>query len=164
MTTEKDYKYYTNAGIEKTNIKDFDEALKALDKAIELNPEYALAYFSKGIVFHNLNQLQAAFENYSKAIELDPDMTDAYFNRAQTILAFEKPDEKELRQALEDLDTATDLDPKFIDAHYYTAVVKKKLQDYHGAIESLDKVLEMEPDAVYSKALKKLIIQKYLNN
>lgn len=162
MTAEQDYKYYTNSGIEKTNIKDFDGALNDLDKAIELKPDYALAYFSKGIVFHNLNQLQAAYENYTRAIELDPNMIDAYYNRAQTILAYEKPDEKELRQALEDLDKAAELDTKFIDAYYYAAVIKKKLQDYHGAIEYLDKVLEIEPDAVYSKALKKLIIQKYL--
>ena len=163
MTAEHDYKYYTNLGIEKTNSKEFDEALDALDKAVELKPDYALAYFSKGIVFHNLNQLQAAYENYTKAIVYKSDMTDAYYNRAQTILAFDNPDENELKQALKDLSKAVELDPKFIDALYYKAVVQKKLKDYEGAVETLDKALEIEPQAVYSKALKKLILQKYLN-
>ena len=58
---------------------------------------------------------------------------------------------------------AVELDPKFIDALYYKAVVQKKLKDYEGAVETLDKALEIEPQAVYSKALKKLILQKYLN-
>ena len=36
------------------------------------------------------------------------------------------------------------------------------LKDYKGAIEALDRSIELEPNAVYSKALKKLIEQKYL--
>lgn len=163
MTDEHDYKYYTNLGIEKTNTGDFNEALEALDKAAELKPDYALAYFSKAVVFHNLNQLQAAYENYTKAIELKPDMIDAYYNRAQTILAFDNPDENELKHALTDLTKAAELDTKFIDALYFKAVVQKKLKDYEGAIATLDKVLEITPQAPYSRALKKLILQKYLN-
>lgn len=162
MTDEKDYKYYTNIGIEQTNAKDFDEALDSFDKSLELNPDYALTYFSKGIVYHNLNRLQAAYENYTKAIELDADMVDAYYNRAQAILAHENPDEDELNSALSDLEKAIELDPKFIDALYYAATIKKKLKDYNGAVEYLDRVLEIEPQAVYSRALKKLILQKYL--
>lgn len=162
MTDKHDYKYYTNIGITKTNEQKFDEALEALDKALELNPDYALAYFSKGIVFHNLNTLQAAYENYTKAIEKDPKMIDAYFNRAQAILAYENPDKDELKSALKDLEKAFELDTKFVDAYYYGAVVKKKLEDYKGAIKLLDKALEIEPDGVYAKALKKLILQKYL--
>lgn len=162
MTEKHDYKYYTNLGITKTNEQKFDEAIEALDKAIELNPDYPLAYFSKGIVFHNLNTLQVAYENYTKAIEKNHNMTDAYFNRAQAILAYENPDKEELKCALRDLEKAIELDDRFVDAYYYAAVVKKKLEDYKGAIELLDKALEIEPDGVYSKALKKLILQKYL--
>lgn len=38
-----------------------------------------------------------------------------------------------------------------------------KLGDYNGAVETLDKVLSIDPQAVYSRALKKLILQKYLH-
>lgn len=162
MTDEKDFKYYTNLGIEKTNEQCFDEAIEALDKAVELNPDYALAYFSKGIVFHNLNQLQAAYENYSKAIDLNDKMTDAYYNRAQAILAFENKTDEELREALSDLEKAYELDPKFLDAMYYAATIKKKFEDYKGVLELLDRILEIDPQAVYSRALKKLILQKYI--
>ncbi len=162
MTEQKDYKYYTDLGISQTNSKDYDGALDSLDKAIELNPDYALAYFSKAIVFHMQYKLQAAFENYTKAIEKNPDMVDAYYNRAQVILSYENPDEGELISALKDFKKATDLRVDFVDAHYYSAVVKKKLKDYQGAVESLDRALEFEPQGIYSRALKKLILQKYL--
>ncbi len=162
MTEQKDYKYYTDLGISQTNAKDYADAINSFDKAIELNPDYALAYFSKAIVFHMQYELQAAFENYTKAIEKNPEMVDAYYNRAQVILSYENPDEGELISALKDLKKATDLRADFVDAHYYSAVVKKKLKDYKGAVESLDRALEFEPQGVYSKALKKLILQKYL--
>lgn len=162
IMAEQDYKFYLNEGIDKTNQGKFEEALETLEKAMELNPNNALTYFSKAIVYHNLNQLRAAYENYSHAIKLDKNLIDAYYNKAQTILAFENPSDEELKEALQNLEKATELDAKFIDAHYYSAVIKKKLGMYKSAIESLDKVLELEPKAPYSRALKKLIEQKYL--
>lgn len=158
----EDYKHYLNLCIEFTNKGDFNSALLAVEKSIELNPDNALSYFSKAIIYHHLMQLRAAYENYEKAILLDEKMIDAYYNKAQTILGFDNPTEDELREALLDLNKAVELDSKFIDAHYFSAIVKKKLKDYMGAIESLDKVLAIEPHAPYSKALKKLIEQKYL--
>lgn len=160
--TKQDYKYFTDLGIAETNARNFDAALEALDKSLELKPDWALTYFSKGIAYHNLNQLQAAIENYSKAIELDKKMIDAYFNRAQAELAKAHPTENELCCALKDLEKAAELNPKFFNAHHYAGVVKMKLKDYKGAVESLDKAIEIAPDAVYSRALKKLILQKYL--
>lgn len=126
MSEEKDYKFFINQGIELTNKGEFDEAVVAFDKAIDLNNKAELAYFSKGIAYHNLNQLQAAYESYTKAIELNPKMIDAYYNRAQSILAFEAPDVIELGKALSDLEKAIELDGNFLDAYYYAAVVMKK--------------------------------------
>lgn len=159
---EQDYKFYLNEGIEKTNQGKFEEAIEVIEKAQNLNPQNALTYFSKAIAYHNLNELRAAYENYDKALKLDNKMIDAYYNKAQAILAFEDKTESEYKEALSLLEKATELDEKFIDAHYYSAVVKKQLGDYESAIESLDKVLEIEPKAPYSRALKKLIQQKYL--
>lgn len=156
-----DYKHYLDKGIQETNEGKFDEALHSLSRAVGLKPNDALSNFSLAIVYHNMNELKAAYDSYSKAIECKPDMIDAYFNRAQVILA-EKDDTK-LKKALEDLNKSIELDPKFLDALYYKAVVLKKLKDYNGAIETLDKVLEIDPQAVYSKALRILIKQKYLN-
>ena len=155
-----DYKHYLEKGIQETNEGKFDEALHSLNRAIGLKDDNALCYFSLAIVFHNLHELKSAYDNYTRAIEFDPNMIDAYYNRAQVIIA-EKEDSR-LHEALEDLNKAIELDPKFIDALYYKAVILKKLEDYEGAVEALDRVISIDPQAVYSKALKILIMQKYL--
>lgn len=160
--TEKDALYYTNRGIEKTNAGDFKGAIEDFDKSIELRPDWALTYFSKAIAFHNLMRLEDAYENYTKAIECDNRMTDAYYNRAQVMLLDKKADKDILKKALSDLEKSYELDNKFIDAMYYAAVVKMKLEDYKGSVEILDRILEIEPDAIHSRALKKLLLKKYL--
>ncbi len=157
-----DYKFYLNKGIQETNEGKFDEALHSLNRAIGLKNDDALSYFSLAIVFHNLNEIQSAYDNYSKAIELNPKMTDAYYNRAQVLLTDKNADEDTLKSAMSDLDRSVELDPKFIDAMYYKATIQKKLGDYKGAVATLDKIISIDPQAVYSKALKILIMQKYL--
>lgn len=160
--TEKDAKYYTNLGIEKTNNGDFEGAIKDFEKSEELLPTWALTPFSKAIAYHNMKELEKAFEAYTRAIEIDEKMIDAYYNRAHVVLLFENLEEKGLKQALSDLQKAIELDEQFVDAFYYSAVVKMKLKDYQGAVEDLDKVLSIEPEAIHSRALKKLLLQKYL--
>lgn len=157
-----DAKYYINEGIDKTNQGDYISALENFDKAIEIDPSRPLIYFSKAIVFHNLHRLEEAYENYTKAIELDEKMTDAYYNRAQILLLSENISDETYKRALLDLEKSLNLDNKFIDALYYAAVVKMKLKDYQGAVDYLDRVLEIEPAAIHSRALKKLILQKYM--
>ncbi len=153
---------YTNSGIEKTNFGDFEGAIEDFDKAIELSPELALTYFSKAIALHYLSETDEAYKNYTKAIECDEKMVDAYYNRAQVLLMDLNAKEEVLRNALADLEKAYNLDSQFIDAMYYAATVKMKLEEYEEAVELLDKVIAIEPEAIYSKALKKLILAKYL--
>lgn len=159
---EKTAKFHTNLGIEKTNQGDYQGAIEEFDKAIELNPTWALTYFSKGIALHYQRKIEEAYENYSKAIVCDEKMIDAYYNRAHILLLDEKPSDETLQKALSDLEKALEIDKNFIDAYYYSAVVKMKLKNYQGALDDLDKLLTLEPDAIQSKALKKLIIKKYL--
>jgi len=85
-------------------------------------------------------------------------MTDAYFNRGQLIFNTNP------KLALDDFVSAVALDPKFIDAYYSIAAIQKNSGQYEDAIKNLDKIIELEPHAVNAKALKKLILTKYLKN
>ncbi len=41
---------------------------------IELNPEFALAYYNRGSARHNIKNYIGAVLDYNKAIKLDPDL------------------------------------------------------------------------------------------
>ena len=60
------------------------------------------------------------------------------------------------------IEKAIELDPQFQDALYAIAAAYKKLGDYHKTLEYLEKLLQVEPQHIYGRALKKLILQKYI--
>ncbi len=73
---------YLKQGINKTYSSDFEEAIRDFDKAIEIRPDFAEAYFYRGNSIYNLDgNIKKAIEDYNKAIEIKPDFADAYNNR-----------------------------------------------------------------------------------
>ena len=149
-------KYYLSLGIKEINKGNLLEGIKNLDESLKFNPGSEIAYFYKAVAYQSLNNDDLAYDNYTKTIELNKKMVDAYYNRGQ-IIAKDNP-----KQALDDFVSAVALDPKFIDAYYAIAAIQKNLGRYEDAIKNLDKILELEPMAVNAKALKKLILNKYL--
>ena len=109
-----------------------------------------------------MEEFDEAMLDYTKAIQLDEKMTDAYYNRARIILSRKDLDNPKVENAVKDLEKALELDPQFIDALYAMAAAKKKLGDYHAALVYIERLLQIEPDAIWAKALKKLILQKYI--
>ena len=149
-------KYYLSLGIQEINKGNFLEGIKNIDESLKYNDKSDVAFFYKAVAYHNLNNVDLAYENYSKTIEINKKMVDAYYNRGQ-IIAKDNP-----KQALDDFVSAVALDPKFIDAYYAIAAIQKNFGEYKDAIKNLDKILEIEPMAVNAKALKKLIMTKYI--
>ena len=160
MEDDKDFseKYYLSLGIYDINSGNIPDAIRSLDEVLKFNPNSDLAFFYKAIAYHTLGNDTEAYNYYTRAIETNKKMTDAYYNRGQLNIKT-KP-----REAMDDFVSALALDPKFIDAYYSLAAVQKNLGLYKEAIKNLDKIIELEPQAVNAKALKKLIFTKYLKN
>lgn len=158
MEDDKDFegKYYLSLGITELREGNIAEAIRNFDESIKLNSNTELPYFYKGIAYQSLNKNDEAYENYSKAIEINKNMIDAYYNRGQLIYKTNP------KQAIDDFVAAIALDSKFIEAYYSLAAVQKNLGQYEDAIKNLDKIIEIEPQAVNAKGLKKLILTKYL--
>ena len=111
---------------------------------------------------HALENYDEAMLDYTKALQLNEKMTDAYYNRARIILTRKDIENPDIKQAVKDLEKALELDEKFIDAMYALAAAHKKLGNYHEALKHLDNLLEIEPEAINARALKKLLLQKYI--
>ena len=75
---------HTNEGKNKYNAEDFDAAAAAFNKAIQLNPEYTIAYFERGLTKSNLGDYSGAIDDYTRAIKLNSEYAEAYNNRGWT--------------------------------------------------------------------------------
>ena len=67
-----DYTIYYIAGTACMAMKNFDEAVTFLEKAIELNPEHSQLYNNLGTCYVTIGNLEKSYENFLKAIEYDP--------------------------------------------------------------------------------------------
>ena len=157
-----DYKYYLDNGIFDIQNGNFQKAIENINKSLELKNDWSIPYFYRAAAYQALEEYDEAMLDYTNALQLDSKMTDAYYNRARIILTRKDIENPNIENAVKDLEQALKLDDKFIDALYAMAAAHKKLGNYHKALEYLEKLLELEPQAVHAKALKKLILQKYI--
>jgi spermidine synthase len=56
---------------------EYEEAINLVNKALDLNPDYAPAYFALGINYEILGQLKKAREMYQNTLKLKPDLQQA---------------------------------------------------------------------------------------
>lgn len=157
-----DYKKYIDDGIYDINNGKLESAIENISKSIELKKDWEISYFYRAVAYHSLENYDEAMLDYTKAIQINPKMTDAYYNRARITLSRKDIQNPDIKKAISDLEKAVELDENFADALYALATAYKKLEDYHKCLVYLEKVLQIQPDAIYAKALKKLILQKYI--
>src|SRR3972149_8552847 len=84
---------YMNRGNDFYYKNRFDLVLKALDKAIELKPDYVDAWNNKGITLSKLERYEEALKSFDQAITLKPDYVTTWNNRGITLSKLERYEE-----------------------------------------------------------------------
>ena len=92
---------YNNRGDLRTTIGDIDGGMADFNKAINIEPEFAEAYYNRGNAWMQKDSLWLAVRDYNCAIELDTTLCPAMNNRGQVYTLLGKYD-----KALESFDLA----------------------------------------------------------
>lgn len=159
---EENYKTYLDNGIYDIQDGKYICAIDNINKSLELKNDWEIPYFYRAVANQALKQYDEAMIDYTKALLLNDKMTDAYYNRAYITLSRKDIENPDIQKAVADLEKALELDGNFVDALFGMAAAQKKLGNYHKSLEYLERLLQIEPDAIQAKALKKLILQKYI--
>ncbi len=138
VTNSKDW---YKKGYDAYYAKEYENAIIYFNNAIQLNPDYADAFVSRGSAKSNLNDYTGAIEDYNKAIQLNPDDADAYYNRG-----IAKRKLQDYTGAIADYNKAIQLKPDYADAYNNRGTAKYNIQDYNGAIEDYNKAIQLNPD------------------
>ena len=137
----------------------YSEAVDEYSKAIELNPNYALAYLNRGAAYQDLKQYSYAIRDYTRAIEINPVDADAYYNRGSVY------DEMgQYSEAIQDLDKAVKLNPNHKEAYYNRGVAYYYLSRYVNAILEYSRAIELDEKytlAYYSRGVSYYNLGKY---
>ena len=60
--------------------KEYDRAIENYTKVIELNPDYADAYYNRGAVYRDKGEVDRAIADHNRAIQLNPGYADVSYN------------------------------------------------------------------------------------
>lgn len=130
----------THFGQQRRKSGQLGDALLLLNKAIELDPELAIAYSSRGRVKKSKGDLDGALADFNKAIELKEDLPVTYIQRAIV-----KSGKGDTDGALADYDRAIELKPGSATAFNNRGELERKRGDADGALADYDKAIELEP-------------------
>jgi tetratricopeptide (TPR) repeat protein len=130
---------------------DPDEQIHCYTEAIRLKPDYALAYYNRGLARYDKGDLDAALEDYTEAIRLKPDYAHAYYNRGLARRA-----KGDLDGGLKDYTKAIRLKPDYALAYYNRGNARRDKGDLDAALEDYTEAIRLKPDyarAYYNRAV-----------
>lgn len=146
---------YIESGKTKFEEGKFQEALKDLNKAIELEPNNAEAYIKRGSVkgYLMLNETDI-LQDFNKALELEPNNAKALVNRGIIKINLQREEEatEDFNKALELLNEAIRLDPNNDESYSDRARAKIGLKQIDEGLEDLNKAIELNPKDYFSYA------------
>ncbi|MGK7949640.1 MAG: tetratricopeptide repeat protein [Xenococcaceae cyanobacterium] len=132
LDQEKNYQDYQV--IKKENLdqeKNYQQAIENFNQAIQLNPQYAEAYYSRGEVYLDQGNYQQAIENLDQVIHLNPQHDYAYFNRG---IAYYKIQNDQ--KAIADFTQVIKIKPDSADAYVQLGIVYHKQKNFNAALSN----------------------------
>lgn len=134
------YSIVTKADAE-NNIGNYNKAVKGYDTAINLMPDFAVAYIRRAAAKMKLRDYNSGINDYSAAIRLGHDFADVYVNRAHAKRSF-----GDYIGAIKDCNTGMSLDPENIEAYLTAGDSKSDLLNYELAIQDYTTALNLKPN------------------
>lgn len=125
--------------------KNLDEKILFYTKAIELDPNNAMAYNNRGIAYCEKNEFDLALYDYNKAIAIKPNFAYAINLRGRIYYG-----KKDYEQALTCFNKAIKLKPDLYYAYYNRGKIYYERHDYDQALIDYNKAIELKGD--YSNA------------
>ena len=127
--------YYYNQGIFKRQRGDNQGAIIEYTKAINMYPQFVMAYVNRGVAKYSLtNDWSVALEDFNKAVKIDPSHAIALNNRG-----YAKRQIGDYRGALLDFNKAIKSDPEYINPYGNRAWVRFQLGDKKGSCNDYKK-------------------------
>jgi tetratricopeptide (TPR) repeat protein len=127
-----------NEGINFMNLKNYNEAIKAFEEAIETNPDDYETYLELGNAYYYVKKFKDALYYYDKALEINPNLDYLWNNKGLALIALKRNDE-----ALKYYDKAIRINPHGDNVWNGKGNALSNLRKFDEAIECYDKALEI---------------------
>jgi tetratricopeptide (TPR) repeat protein len=157
--TNLELKYYYYYRPDESD-KQLEEAIACFGKATDLKPDYAEAWFYKGVALAESGDHPSAVAAYEEALRLSPDhleawrRSEAYSWFERGLVELQRPDadtiserDNQLEDAVDCFERATVLKPDDAEAWFYKgAALAERWGDVSSALAAFEEALRLKPD------------------
>jgi len=147
--------YLQRGEVKFEGLNDVEGARQDFIRAVQVDPEIAMAWAWLGFMTGQLGELDTSFAYLDRATELDDTLALPYASRGYNymILAAQESNpnaiiptgQEHFDNAIAEFDQALELDPQFILALNGRAALNFSLENYEAALEDYDRIIEIAP-------------------
>jgi len=135
----RSYRAFFYKGMINGMVKNYSSALSAYNRAIELQPDFAMAYFNRANILLEMEESVHQEDAISQNVTIT-------WGKAEPQAAKKPSVEVNYKKVLQNLDKAILLQPKWSFAYFNRANLKVRLKDYVGAIADYSSAIQHKPD------------------
>ncbi|WP_430013317.1 tetratricopeptide repeat protein [Microcystis ichthyoblabe FBCC-A1114] len=132
--------YYNSLSSALQNVKRYDRALAAINRAIEIAPRSSW-YSNRGNIYKDLKKSDLALADYNQALVLNPNNPRAYIARADVY-----EERKEWDLALADYNRAIEIDANFAPAYRSRGYFYMARKQWDLALADFNKAITIDPN------------------
>lgn len=136
--------YWLRVSKANVNIYKYDEAEKAINKAIELDKKNPIIHYEKGRLLNKIDKNEQAKKSFSQAILLNPE-SNYYFWRG-----ISNQNLGLINEAQKDYKMAIELSENTPEVHFNYAIVLHQNGDFQESLKHNNKAIDLNPD--YARA------------
>ena len=155
-------------------LQDLTEAVNDFSHAVELRPDFILAYFNRAVVRSKLMKIESLDENTSTGdiqnltLNIQTKQSNSFQpatqSKAESTGSFKTDESRrsfEYNQIIQDYDKIIQLNPDFVYAYYNRANVRGALRDFRQALVDYNEAIARNPEfaeAYYNRGLTRLYL------
>lgn len=123
---------YFGRAMDHVTVHNYDAAIADLDKALELTPDFASAWFLRSVARYRIIEAKRG-----EVTDITSDSTEQEIATRNRLA---------IDQMLADLDKAIQISPRMAPAWFNRGTILLMMKDYDGAIDAFTRAIEIEPD------------------
>lgn len=140
---------FSKQGSKMFQVADYDSSIRCFNSAIELNPDYTIAYYGKGMAYKAKDDFESMKESFDLLIEKGEEGNKNIAKAKQTIKTHYTNsgimalNESNYENAIENLTAALDYDDQDLGNYHLIAYANNKLENFDATIEICNKAIEI---------------------
>ena len=132
---------FVSIGFNCGKLKRYSEAIEAYSRALQLKPDFAIAYYNISLFQFHLHRNADAIQAAEKALAIEPDYDEPY-----VVIGMSRRESGDLDGAITAFKRAAEMNPGFMEAHANLGEAYIQCKQLDAALRQLQWAIQLHPE------------------